>query len=199
MGKTFLAGLLACLLAVTAAHAGAEIYRWVDSGGVTHATSDPDRVPAAYRGRVQTLSGPATAPATGEAVYSIPFERGASGVMFVQVWLDDTVRARMVFDTGASLVLVSEELARRLGPSLPASAGERVRLKTAGGEVYGKGIVIGRVDLDGAVKENVRAAVSLQKQVFDDFDGLLGLSFLEDFLVTIDHQNREIVLRRPPR
>jgi clan AA aspartic protease (TIGR02281 family) len=173
----------------------AEIYQWMDKDGVTHASSDPEKMPPAYRGRAQVISA---AEARSEAVeeYAIPFEKGPSGVIMVQVFINDVIRAKMVFDTGASLVLISDELARRLDQTEAADAGEKIRLKTAGGDVEGRPLLIKKMDLSNAVKENVRAAVSHRKQVFDDFDGLLGLSFLEGFKVTIDHQNREIILRR---
>jgi clan AA aspartic protease (TIGR02281 family) len=174
----------------------ADIYRWTDPDGVTHASTDPERVPSAYRGKALVIPTTAGRIETVEE-YSIPFEKGPSGIMFVQVFLNDVIKARMVFDTGASLVLISDELARRMAPASSANPGERIRLKTAGGEVDGRSFVIQKVDLGNAVRDNVRAAVSSQKQAFDDFDGLLGLSFLEGFQVTIDQQSQRILLRRP--
>jgi clan AA aspartic protease (TIGR02281 family) len=175
----------------------ADIYQWSDPDGVTHASTDLERVPSAYRGKVLVIPIPTTAGRI-ETVeeYSIPFEKGPSGIMVVQVFLNDVIRTRMVFDTGASLVLISDELARRMDQAASAHAGERIRLKTAGGDVEGRSFLIQKIDLGNAVKENVRAAVSNQKQAFDDFDGLLGLSFLEGFKVTIDQQSQRILLRR---
>ena len=199
MGKRVLKWLLVFLLTVAASDGVAEIYQWVDNEGITHASNDPGKVPPAYRGRVESISlSPSAEKADDAEAYAIPFEKGPSGVMFVQVFLNNVIRARMVFDTGASLVLISHELAQRMGQTASAS-GEKIRLKTAGGDVEGRSIVIAKVDLGNAVKENVRAAVSPQNQTFSDFDGLLGLSFLDDFQVTIDHRTQEVILRRQSR
>lgn len=200
MGKGVLTGLIVLLLTLAAWDGAAEIYQWVDNEGITHASNDPGKVPPAYRGRVESLSlSPSGRMVDDGAAYAIPFEKGPSGVMFVQVFLNNVIRARMVFDTGASLVLISPELAQRLGQTASEPAGGKIRLKTAGGDVEGRSMVISRVDLGDAVKENVRAAVGPQNQTFDDFDGLLGLSFLEDFQVTIDHRTQEVILRRQSR
>lgn len=191
--KHMLSFVLILWMASTDVHA--DIYQWIDPDGVTHASSDLERVPSAYRGKALVIP---TAAGRSETVeeYSIPFEKGPSGIMVVHVFLNDVIRARMVFDTGASLVLISDELARRMDQAASAHAGEKIRLKTAGGEVEGRSLLIKKLDLGNAVKENVRAAVSNRKQAFDDFDGLLGLSFLEGFKVTIDQQGQQILLSR---
>ncbi|MCE5262796.1 MAG: retroviral-like aspartic protease family protein [Deltaproteobacteria bacterium] len=174
----------------------AEVYQWTDQDGITHASSDLQKIPAPYRGNAEVISATAGRGETAEE-YFVPFEKGASGIILVQVFLNDSIRARMVLDTGASLVLISDELAGRMDRMTSSSAEGKIRLKTAGGDVEGRSISIDKVELGDAVRENVRAAVSHQKAAFDGFDGLLGLSFLEGFNVTIDHQNRQIILRKP--
>lgn len=186
---------LVLILGMVSADVHADIYRWTDPDGVTHASTDLEKVPSAHRGKALVIPS-ATGRIDTVDEYSIPFEMGPSGIILVQVLLNDAIRARMVFDTGASLVLISDELARRMDPASSANS-EKIKLKTAGGEVYGRSFVIQKIDLGNAVKENVRAAVGSQKQTFDDFDGLLGLSFLEGFKVTIDLQGRQILLKRP--
>lgn len=174
----------------------AEIYQWTDRDGITHASNDLDNVPSAYRGRAEIISHQERGNNVAEE-YVIPFEKGSSGIILVQVFLNDTIPARMVLDTGASLVLISAELAGRMDPAASAHTGGKIRLKTAGGDVEGRSILIDKIDLGNAVRESIRAAVSAQKGAFDGFDGLLGLSFLEGFNVTIDHQNRQLILKRP--
>jgi clan AA aspartic protease (TIGR02281 family) len=195
MRRLGLMGFMILIAALAGSPAGAEIYQWVDREGLTHASSDPEAVPPAYRGGVQIIS------VTGKAremveEYVIPFEKGPSGVIIVRLLINDVLQARMVFDTGATLVLISDELARRMDQSGSVASGEKIRLRTAGGDVEGRAISIGKLDLGNAVRENVRAAVSPRKQPFDDFDGLLGLSFLEGFKVVIDHSRQEIILRK---
>jgi clan AA aspartic protease (TIGR02281 family) len=180
--------------------AEADIYKWVDKSGTIHVTDNLEKVPATYKDRCERFSSPApvVSSQSPEMVneYLIPFERTPGGVILVDAVLNGNVRTRMVFDTGASLVVISEDLARRLGQSVPAGQ-KKVRLRTAGGDVEGWSTIIQKIELGDATGENVQAAVNGHSNAFDGFDGLLGLSFLEEFKVTIDHRSGVIILRKP--
>ena len=54
--------------------------------------------------------------------------------------------------------------------------------------------VIARIELGGALKENVRSVIAPNDSIFMGFDGLLGLSFLGDFKVTVDYKKGQIIL-----
>ena len=103
----------------------------------------------------------------------------------------------MVWDTGASLVVLSEELVKSLKQDV--STGAQIILHTAGGEIDGRAVLVSKVELGGASKENVRAAVNIKKGIFNDFDGLLGMSFFSDFKVTIDYPKSVIILEKENR
>lgn len=197
MKKNIITFLFILIFIAVSSTAQAEIYQWVDNNGVMHVANHLDNVPPAYRNKVEVKSSPRIAEEANERIeeYYIPFEKAPSGVMFVQVFINNVIRAKMIVDTGASLVLISGELAKKIDQTA-SSERDKIKLKTAGGVVEGRSVLIQKIELGNAVRENVRAAVNYQKEVFDDFDGLLGLSFLDDFKVTIDHQNREIILRR---
>ena len=117
-------------------------------------------------------------------------------IILVDVLLNDEVKARMVLDTGASLVVISGDLARRLRQDSSNASGT-IKLQTAGGEIEGQAAVIDRIELGSAVREKVRAVINRQPQVFKGFDGLLGSSFLDGYKVTIDYQQSKIHLKRP--
>ncbi|HOU77890.1 MAG TPA: retroviral-like aspartic protease family protein [Syntrophales bacterium] len=191
--------LLPVILALPAG--GAAIYQWVDQRGIIHASSSPEDVPPAYRDRAAVMETPVAAAAADDRVgaeYLIPFERSATGIILVEAVFNGHARAKMVLDTGASVVLISEAFAARMRLGADAGGGRRALLKTAGGDVEGRSVTIARLEVGDAVREAVPAAISPKNQVFEGFDGLLGLSFLGNFRVTIDYRNSLIVLKEPP-
>ena len=105
------------------------------------------------------------------------------------------MNARMIFDTGSNLVVITEELSKKLNQDV-LSGDEVIRLNTNCGEVEGKSLVIQRIEMGNARKENVRSVITPNHYAFRGFDGLLGLSFLGDFKVTVDYQNGKIILSK---
>ena len=190
-----IAGLL---LAMLPDASRADIYRWIDASGTMHYASSLENIPAAYRNRVEIIAAyqrPEAGPDLPEE-HVIHFAKASDGIILVDVLLNDGVKARMVLDTGASLVVISEALSRKLGRDTATGAG-RIILKTAGGEIEGRPAMIDRIELGSAVREGVRAVVNGHHDVFQGFDGLLGSSFLDGYKLTIDYQNGAIHLRRP--
>lgn len=171
----------------------AEIYKWMDDSGVVRYSNDLDNIPRAHRNSAAKIIETDMVPENDTSVKDfIPFER-ISGVMVVDVIFNGSVKAKMVFDTGASLVVISESLSRRLNQDLPTNT-PKVKLRTAGGDIDGRSIVIQRMELGSMTKQSVIAAVNGGKDAYAGFDGLLGLSFLEGFNFTIDYINSKIVI-----
>lgn len=182
------------LLSFSAAEA--EIYKWVDDDGTVNFSDDFLNIPPAHRSGAKKMSSGMPAPSgmNWNDEMHVPYYRAPSGIMLVDVILNGSVRARMVFDTGAAAVIISRELWQKLKEDEKA-ASRRVKLRTAGGEVEGRYTVIRRIELGPAYRDNVQAVVNPQN-VFQDFDGLLGMSFLADFQVSIDHQGGKIILKK---
>jgi clan AA aspartic protease (TIGR02281 family) len=202
MGKiTFSLCLIIALFFFQAAYVSADIYQWTDKSGITHVADSKEKIPDAYRdhARVVAETGQThlsdTFSSAGE--YIIPFQRMSSDTILVEVILNSSVRAKMILDTGASLIILSEELAKNLKQDV--STGGQIILHTAGGDIEGRAVLVSKVELGGASKENVRAAVNIKKGVFNDFDGLLGMSFFSDFKVTIDYPNSVIIMKKENR
>jgi len=172
-------------------HSTAAIYTWIDPGGVVHFSDNLDDVPPAHRKDIRIINEPhETGPE--RAVF---FDRTGAGLIVVEAILNDRVKAKMVFDTGANLVVITEGLSRKLDPNF--SPGEEVvKLHTQCGEVEGKSILIQRIELEGARKENVRAVITPDTDALRGYDGLLGLSFLGDFKIAIDYQKGKILLNK---
>lgn len=113
---------------------------------------------------------------------------------FVRVKLDDKVWARFLVDTGASVVQISKAMAQKL--KVKIVRGMTIPVRLAGGAmVPGRPVILKRVELSGAVVENVQAIV-LETDNLGLRDGLLGMSFLENFIFSIDTKKNELILQK---
>ncbi len=174
----------------------ADVYVWKDKNGTTHFTDNYADVPPEYRDAYHITATPPVSGSTGTAgSIVIPFERTTEGLIVVTVVLNERMKAKMVLDTGSNVVVVTEELSRRLNQE-PSAGGEVARLLTNCGEIEGRHVVIRRIALGDAWKENVPSIVALNSIGLKGFDGLLGLSFLGDFKMMIDYPGSRILLNR---
>ena len=159
------------------------LYRWTDQTGTVHISDEPTDIPAQYRSKF-TVTEQHDARETG---MDIPFEKTPSGLIVVDAVLNGSVRAKMIFDTGADIVVITERLSRKLNQDV-AGGGETVMLHTNCGEVKGVSFRVSRIDLGGAGKDNVKTVVTPDELALSGFEGLLGLSFLGDFRITVDYR-----------
>lgn len=85
-------------------------------------------------------------------------ERESNGHFYTHAKINDRELIRFVIDTGASVVVLTVDDARRLGvPINPAEF--TVVGEGAGGPVRGKDLMLKSVEVDGKRVENVRAVV----------------------------------------
>jgi clan AA aspartic protease (TIGR02281 family) len=168
-------------------HPSADMYRWMDPSGTVHISDDPADAAPQYRKNLKIAGEPEMAGTGAE----IPFERTASGLILVEAVLNGGVKAKMVFDTGADIVVITEELSKKLRQDL-SQGGETIKLHTNCGEVRGISFVVNKIELGNAVRENVRSVITPDDLALSGFDGLLGLSFLGDFKITVDYQKGKI-------
>ena len=185
----FIVYILFFLLAVLSYRppSSADIYRWTDPSGTVHISDDPADAAPQYR-KNSNITGEPKMVDTGA---EIPFERTSSGLILVEAVLNDGVKAKMVFDTGADIVVITEELSKKLRQDL-SQGGETIKLHTNCGEVRGISFVVNKIELGNAVRENVRSVITPDDLALSGFDGLLGLSFLGDFKITVDYQKGKI-------
>jgi predicted aspartyl protease/Tfp pilus assembly protein PilF len=122
---------------------------------------------------------------------------------FVQVRLGEREPLNFVVDTGASITVLSEKVAKLLGIS-PLAKGGRARAVGGGGTfpiVYG---LLGSIELASIKVHNVpiyiREFHHLKTEDKDAIqaDGFLGLSVLSNFRLTLDYGQREMVLEQVP-
>ena len=123
----------------------------------------------------------------------VPLEREGTSY-FVQLKLNDKVSARFLLDTGASAMQVSRAMAKKL--KLKAEKGKTVPVMLAGGGyVRGRVVEIAQVAIGAAKVHNVKAIV-LDQDNLGLKDGLLGMSFLENFVFSMDTKKGEMILEK---
>ncbi len=171
-----------------------DLYRWVDEEGVSHYSDEPP-TPSSTKGQnipFRTIKQPSSNQDFKE--YIIPFEPIGQG-MLVHVMINNYIPAKMLVDTGATAIKINVKLLNQLNQDIPEDR-RRGYVSTAGGMKVAEEVFIDKIDVGGAVKENVRAF--FMHESYDDthFDGLLGMSFLSDFQMTVDYKNNQIHLKR---
>ncbi len=123
----------------------------------------------------------------------IPLEKEGKSY-FVRVTINDKVTARFLLDTGASALQISKSLARRL--KLGRHSGQAVPVTLAGGAtVAGRMVSLEEVRLGGMSARNVKAII-LDYEKNQSTDGLLGMSFLENFIFQIDTRRQQLILEK---
>jgi len=117
---------------------------------------------------------------------SVPLER-RGGVWFADVTINETRTARFMVDTGASLCAISPELAEALGirpePNAPV-----IELQTANGRTSGQLVRIASIRVGEAEATNVPGVMVASANLGSG--GILGMSFLSGYVVTIDPARR---------
>jgi len=174
---------------------GGDLYRWVDEDGVSHYSDAPPTTPSSKGKNMQVMTlRQHSSSSGGPQEFIIPFESSSQG-MLVDVIINNYIPARMLVDTGASAVKINADLLKRLNQDLPDDR-RRGKVITAAGMANAEELFIEKLDVGGAVKENVQAF--FMHEAYDNaaFDGLLGMSFLSDFKMTVDYKNNQIHLNR---
>lgn len=118
-------------------------------------------------------------------------ERG--GWTVVNVLVNGTALGRFILDTGASIVSLSDKFAARAG--ITANEEDSLEMLLADGtKTEAKGVVLASVQIGKARVEHVPAVI-LPSVVRDDIDGLLGMSFLRNFVMRFDGATGRLVLK----
>ena len=107
--------------------------------------------------------------------------------------INNKVTVPLIVDTGASSVCISRAVANQLGIQKKDEV-RTVQLTLADGrQVSGKMVFLKSVDVGGMTAKNV-AAVILEISNTKDSHGLLGMSFLGNFMFHIDANSKKLVL-----
>lgn len=132
----------------------------------------------------------APAPPSQAAGYrAVTIPRGPNGHFEVDASVNSR-RMRFLIDTGASVVVLRESEAARLGAH-PSARDYRAKVTTANGVVMAAPTELNRVEVGGLVVHNVAALILPDKALAQN---LLGMSFLSR--VRFEHKNGRLVLEQ---
>ncbi|GMV40458.1 MAG: hypothetical protein AMXMBFR64_21740 [Myxococcales bacterium] len=119
-----------------------------------------------------------------DAVVAVSFDRREE-VIIVDARVNSAHTGRFIVDTGASSVVITQDLAEKVGVS-DVLRSSPVFVQTAGGVVNAFPARLESVDVHGATVSDLPVLVC--ETMGDDVDGLLGINFLSRFNVSIDHE-----------
>ena len=116
--------------------------------------------------------------------------------IIVDTVLNKKVKASLLLDTGASMVLLSGRIAEELGIRPRASKKDKVEVQVADGrKIDARFVVLDSLSVQGVEAEDIGAVVLLDTET-EVGDGLLGMSFLSKFNFQIDSENKKLILKR---
>jgi clan AA aspartic protease (TIGR02281 family) len=119
------------------------------------------------------------------------------GQMVVEAVLNKKVKARLILDTGATLVVIKDSVAKQLGLGAQ-DLKEDMKLKFADGrESIARHAVLASVSVQGVEAQNIDVAI-LAADIQDPAlkDGLLGMTYLKNFNFKIDQRNKKLILEK---
>ena len=189
----------------------AGIFSYRDDKGAIHFTDDISKIPKQYRNREQgvrkhreargayratpqpsvAIELPGSVSSNGEV--QVPLIPVGGGNFLIETVLNGRVKARLMLDTGASLITLTEEIGNKLGVS-PYSNSAELPFNTAGGENWMPLVALEMVAVGSAETRLVEASINSH---IKEIDGLLGMSFLGDFRFEIDRTNKLLTLKSP--
>lgn len=118
-----------------------------------------------------------------------------SGLILLNAEIDDKYELRIILDTGATNTTIDSNTLYLLGHDLKDSIGI-VEIETANGIIETEIFEIARFSSLGLTKEKFQIQVYdfLAHGIFSDYNGLLGLDFLEGMNFCIDTRNSTITV-----
>ena len=124
----------------------------------------------------------------------IRFDPIAGGIL-VEVKLSThlEVTTKMIIDTGASLLVISNKLAKDIGLKIDPT--KKLETTTASALVSAPLVKIPKVAISNAEVKNVEALV-MDLPPESGIGGLVGLSFLRHFNVNIDFKHGKLTLKK---
>ncbi len=125
-----------------------------------------------------------------------PFKREAeSGLIIVNIEIDRKYELKMIFDTGATNTTIDSNALYLLGYNLKDNIGI-VEIETANGIIETEIFEVNSFSSLGQTKEKFQIQVYdfLAHGIFSDYNGLLGLDFLEGTRFCVDTRSNTITL-----
>jgi clan AA aspartic protease (TIGR02281 family) len=141
-------------------------------------------VPEALTESVATLG-----PALKETFAVVPMSNQPKA-LFIKANINNLSLGHFVLDTGATYMSISKDMAEELGLDLKHTA--KVPITTANGTIEVPKVILRSVKVNGLEAKNVEATV-MDFKSSSSFSGLLGLSFINRFRLTLDPGKGQMV------
>ncbi len=123
----------------------------------------------------------------------IPVSKSGNN-LYVHARINRKTNAKLLIDTGASSTQISYALAKKLKINL--ARGEKTIVQIANGQMVGATeVLVNEISLQNVRVNNVEVIV-LDNESGKDYDGLLGMSFLNHFTFQIDSDKSELILQQ---
>jgi clan AA aspartic protease (TIGR02281 family) len=191
--------LVIIILAVFGSSSYGEMYKWVDEKGTVHFTDDLSNIPEKYRENAETRkpskeirplemeeksisSPPSEAPETSESEGAEVDLLRRGEIWIAEVLLNERVKRHLVVDSGASFMLINQQIARELDITVNENT-PFIPMTTVSGYILVPLVTLKSVRIGKAQAENIEAVIYTLPS---GGDGLLGNSFLKKYRMTID-------------
>ncbi len=133
---------------------------------------------------------------TQDSDITIPLQK-MGGSFVAQVSLNEERTAHLIVDTGASMTVLSTNIAIDLG-ILGTTDNELLTVNTAGGSVQVNSNFLSTLSVGDAQAHDVAVVIHDLPDIPEHIEGLLGMSFLKHFLITLDAEHARLILRPRP-
>ncbi len=143
-----------------------------------------------------TIEQESTHRTTNNRDITIPLKK-IGGSFVAQVNLNKERTAHLIVDTGASMTVLSTNIAIDLG-ILGTTDNELLTVNTAGGSVQVNMNYLSSLSVGDAQAHHVAVAIHDLPDIPEQIEGLLGMSFLKHFLITLDAEHARLILRPKP-
>ena len=167
----------------------ADFFQYTDQNGTVVMVDDESKIPAKFRKKTRTTRA---APVGESKSTSVRLSRGNQALVPVRIsYRNATVDAWLLLDTGATVTVISNSLADRLGIKPDSTQSRPSQLAD------GRVVDTARTRVDLAVgpklKYNVEVAILPRNGgPAMGFDGLLGMDFLGEFRHHLDVNSQTI-------
>jgi clan AA aspartic protease (TIGR02281 family) len=134
---------------------------------------------------------------TDENTKIVPVVSDDHGHYFVKAVLNNEVPALLMIDTGCPTVLLTADMGRQLGINLDPSQDAR-EIMVLNGKYRVRGATLKNVKLDDLEENKILADVMLEDspEITRNLkDGLLGMSFLGKYNVTLDPKKMKLIFK----
>ena len=217
MYRTSMGFLVVGLLSFLSSTFAGDLVQWTDEKGTLYFSDSMDTVPEKYRGRAKLeklkeaklpqrsrSEGPLagsdgrTLESLGEkptrTSYEVPFEAYEESAqrVIVSVTFNNSVTAPLILDTGAPGLVISAQLAEKLG----IFGNDEGKVQAAAGGIGGNTPAI-RTFIDtvqvGGAKDSFIPATIIDSISSRAFEGLIGMDFMSKYSMKIDSVKRVVV------